>query len=173
MSEDIKKSKKESAEPISKKESESKESKFEESEPEQRLVDLARVTRVVAGGKRLRFRACVVVGDRQGRVGEGTKKGADVAGAIEKAVRIAKKNMITVPIVNNTIPHEIREKYGAALVLLKPARQGRGIIAGGPVRIVLELAGIPNVTAKMLGTKNKINNVRATINALKKFLKKT
>lgn len=173
MSEDIKKSKKESTESISKEESESKESKFEESEPEQRLVDLARVTRVVAGGKRLRFRACVVVGDRQGRVGEGTKKGADVAGAIEKAARIAKKNMITVPIVNNTIPHEVREKYGAALVLLKPARQGRGIIAGGPIRVVLELAGIPNVTAKMLGTKNKINNVRATINALKKFLKKT
>jgi small subunit ribosomal protein S5 len=114
----------------------------------------------------------MVVGDRKGRVGEGVAKGRGVAEAIDKAVRIAKKNMITVSIVNETILHEIQEKYGASLVLLKPARAGRGIIAGGSIRVVLELAGIPNVTSKMLGSKNKINNVRATINALRKLKSK-
>ena len=147
--------------------------KREEEVPEfeQQLVDLTRVTRVTAGGKRLRFRACMVVGDKKGRVAEGVAKGSDVAGAVDKAVKIAKKNMINVTIVKETIPHEIQEKYGAALVLIKPARAGRGIIAGGPVRVVLKLAGIPNVTSKMLGCKNKINNVRATINALKRLRK--
>jgi small subunit ribosomal protein S5 len=156
-------------EKISEEKEEKEEKKEEETEFEQQLVDLARVTRVVAGGKRLRFRACMVVGNRKGKVGEGVAKGLDVAAAIEKAVKKAKKNLITVPIINETIPHEVLEKYGAALVLLKPARPGRGIIAGGPVRVVLELAGIPNVTSKILGSKNKINNVRATINALRKL----
>jgi len=140
-----------------------------EEEFEQRLVDLARVTRVVAGGKRLRFRACVVIGNKNGKVGYGMAKGNDVAVAVEKAVRKAKKNIIEPIIVNETIPHEIREKFKAAKILLKPAAKGKGIKAGGVVRIILELAGIENATGKILGSKNKINNVKATFKALKKL----
>lgn len=135
-------------------------------EYEQRLVDVARVTRVMAGGKRMRFRACVVLGNRKGRVGFGIDKGADVTIAVNKAVNQAKKNMIDISIVNETIPHEICYKLGAAKILLKPARTGKGVIAGGAARIVLEIAGVTNVTSKILGTNNKINIVRATINAL-------
>lgn len=138
-----------------------------EPEFEQHLVDLARVTRVMKGGKRLSFRACIVIGDRKGRVGEGVAKGADVQIAIEKAVRKANKNLIKVHIVNDTIPHWVVAKYGAARVMLRPARKGHGIVAGGAARTVLSLAGIKSITAKMLGSKNKINNARATINALK------
>ncbi|MDP2684110.1 MAG: 30S ribosomal protein S5 [bacterium] len=133
---------------------------------DQKLIDIARVTRVMAGGKRMSFRACVVIGDRKGRVSSGLRKGADVSIAINKAVRAAKKKIIKVNIVNDTIPCEIREKFGAARVLLKPAPKGTGVIAGGAVRIVLELAGIKNVVSKMLGSHNKINNVNATIKAL-------
>ena len=138
----------------------------EKPEFEQQMVDIARVTRVVKGGKRLSFRACVVIGDRNGRVGVGVGKGQDVAQAIEKAVHLAKKKIIHVPIVNDTIPHWIKMKYRASLVLLRPASRGRGVVAGGVVRVVLALAGVKNVTAKMLGSRNKINNARATINAL-------
>lgn len=141
----------------------------EREEFESRLVDLRRVTRVTAGGKQLSFRACVVVGDRKGRVGEATKKGADVAIAINKATEKAKKNLIEAPIKEGSIPFRVKEKYSAAEILLKPAPKGTGIKAGGPVRIVLELAGIENVVSKMLGSQNKISNVRATINALKKI----
>lgn len=140
-----------------------------EEEWQQKIIDIARVTRVQAGGKRMRFRACVVIGDRKGRVGMGVKKGADVASAINKAVTQAKKNLIKVKIVNNTIPHKIEEKSCGAQILLRPASQGKGIIAGGPVRAVLDLAGIKNVVSKILGSKNKINNVRAAISALKKM----
>ena len=136
---------------------------------ESRLVDLRRVTRVTAGGKQLSFRACIVVGDRKGKVGEGVEKGPDVAIAIEKATRAAKKNLIKIFIKNGTVPYQIKEKYSAAEVLLKPAPKGAGVKAGGPVRIVLELAGIENVVSKMLGSKNKISNVRATINALERL----
>jgi len=142
-----------------------------EKEFEQKLLDLARVTRVTAGGKNLRFRACVAVGDKNGKVGIGVAKGPDVAIAIDKAVRQAKKNLIEVPIINGTIPHWIKEKYGAAEILLRPAIQGKGIIAGGVIRVIAELAGIQNITAKMLGSHNKIANARATINAFSKFKK--
>lgn len=145
--------------------------KREEQEFEQKIVDLARVTRVMAGGKRLRFRATVVVGDKKSRISIGVGKGADVSLAISKAVAIAKKNMINTPIFQDTIPCEIKEKYGAAVVFLKPAKQGTGIIAGGAVRTVLELSGLQNVVSKIYGSKNKINNVKATIRALKRIEK--
>ena len=133
---------------------------------EQQMIDLARVTRVVAGGKRLRFRACVAIGNKKGEVGLGLAKGQDVAIAIEKAVRRAQKNIIKVPIIKGTIPHSIKVKYKAARVLLRPAQEGKGIVAGGATRIILSLAGLENVTAKTLGSKNKINNAKATIKAL-------
>ncbi len=142
-----------------------------EEEIEQRIIDLARVTRVTAGGKRMRFRASVAVGNRQGRVGIAVAKGADVTIAVNKAVTKAKKRMIAVQIKNNTIPHEIHEKFGAAKIILKPAPIGTGIIAGGAVRTILELAGIRDVVGKILGSKNKINNIKATINALRRFKK--
>jgi small subunit ribosomal protein S5 len=133
---------------------------------DQRIVDLARVTRVMAGGKRMRFRATVVIGNKKGKIGVGVAKGADVTMAVTKAVNVAKKNLIDVPIVNETIPHEISEKFGAAKVMLKPARRGRGVIAGGAVRIALELAGVKNVTSKILGSNNKVNIAKCTIKAL-------
>ncbi len=136
---------------------------------DQALIDIARVTRVMAGGKRMSFRTCVVIGDRAGRVGMGLCKGADVSVAINKSVTAAKKHMIKVRMVNETIPCQIRQKYGASVVLLKPAPKGTGIIAGGAVRSVLEMAGVKNVVSKMLGSKSKINNVRATLLALAKL----
>lgn len=138
---------------------------------EQRIIDIARVTRVMAGGKRMRFRACVAIGDKKGKAAIGLAKGADVTNAVTKAVNRAKKNIIEVPIVNDTIPHEIRHKYGAAEILFKPARKGRGIIAGGAVRIIVELSGIKNITSKILGTNNKVNNVKCAIEALKRLKK--
>lgn len=134
---------------------------------EQKMLDIARVTRVMAGGKRMRFRACVAVGNKKGRVGIGLAKGADVTAAVTKAVNKAKKEFIDVPIYNETIPHEVYKKAGAAKILLKPARKGRGIIAGGVVRIILELSGAKNVIAKILGTGNKVNNAKCAIEALK------
>lgn len=136
---------------------------------QQKVVEIKRVTRVVAGGKRMRFRALVVIGDLKGKVGIGTKKGMDVSEAINKAVSAAKKNMITVNLVNGTIPHEARLKYKSSLVFLKPAQPGTGLIAGGAIRAVLESAGVKNVLSKMLGSPNKINNVMATYLALSKM----
>lgn len=137
---------------------------------ESKLLDLARVVKVTGGGKHFRFRALMVVGDRRGRVGAGVAKGRDVAQAIEKATRVAKKNLIEVPIVDGTILYGVSAKYGAAKVLLKPQRKGRGLVAGGTVRIICDLAGIENISSKILGaTSNKINNARATIKALKKL----
>lgn len=144
--------------------SEEKEEKGEEFE--QRIVDIARVTRVMAGGKRMRFRACVAVGNKNGKVGIGLAKGADVTMAVNKAVSKAKKNFIEVPLYNDSIPHDLNFKYGAAKILIKPARKGRGIIAGGAARIVFELAGVKNITSKILGTSNKVNNVKCLIKAL-------
>jgi small subunit ribosomal protein S5 len=138
---------------------------------EQRIVDIARVTRVMAGGKRMRFRACVALGNKKGKIGIGLAKGADVTIAVTKAVNNAKKNIIDVPIINDTIPHEIYQKYGAAKILFKPARRGRGVIAGGAVRIILELSGIKNITSKILGTNNKVNNAKCVIEALKNLKK--
>lgn len=135
-------------------------------EYEQRILEVARVTRVMAGGKRMNFRACVAIGDKKGNVGVGLGKGADVTMAVNKAVNRAKKTMINIPMVNETIPHEIFHKMGAARLMFKPAKKGRGVIAGGVARVILELSGVKNITAKALGSKNKINNARCTIEAL-------
>lgn len=149
-----------------------KEKMFKKDEEfEQRIVDLARVTRVVAGGKRMRFRATLAIGDKRGRVGMGVAKGADVTIAVNKAFNQAKKQLIRVPIVKETIPHEIHVKYKAAKILLKPAPQGTGIKVGGAVRIVCELAGITNIRGKILGSNNKISNLRAALFALQNFKK--
>lgn len=133
---------------------------------EQKTLELSRVTRVTKGGKRMRFRATVVVGDKKGRVGFGVAKGADVAMALDKASRQAKKHLITVPLIKETVPHEVLAKFGAGMIMIKPAPQGTGLKCGGPVRVVLELAGVPNAVSKILGGKNKINNVKATFAAL-------
>lgn len=144
--------------------------KKEEKDLESRLVEIKRVTRVVSGGKRLSFRALVVIGNKDGQVGLGVSKGKDVSQAISKATHQAKKSIINVPIKESTIPQEIKAKYGAAVVLLKPARIGRGIVAGSIVRVICELSGIENIVAKILSkSTNKINNGRATIEALKKL----
>ena len=149
----------------------SKEGKREEFES--KLLDLARVTRVSAGGRRFRFRAVVVIGNKAGQVGLGVAKGTDVAQAIEKATRVSKKNIINVPIVEDSIPHEVSAKLGPAKVLLRPQKKGRGLVAGGTVRVICNLAGIKNVSSKILGrTGNKLNNARATIEALKKLKSK-
>lgn len=144
----------------------------EDREFNQEILDLARVTRVTKGGKRMNFRACVIIGDKKGRVGYGVAKGADVAMAVEKAVRQAKKRVFTVPLFHETVPHRIDAKFGAAKIMLKPAPQGSGIIAGGAVRVVLEMAGVPNVVSKIFGSNNKINNAKATFEALKKLKKR-
>lgn len=139
-----------------------------------KLLDLARVTRVTGGGKRMSFRAVVVAGDKKGKIGIGVDKGKDVSQAIEKATRRAKKNLINVVIINETIPHEVEAKLGPARILLKPQKKGRGLVAGGAVRVICELAGIKNISSKILsGSKNKLNNARATIEALKKLKAKT
>ena len=136
---------------------------------EQKVVEIKRVTRVTGGGKRMRFRALVVIGDKRGKVGMGVRKGPDVTEAVNKAVNSAKKNMVLVNLINDTIPHEIKIKYKSSVVFLKPARPGTGVIAGGSVRQVLDLVGVKNVLSKMLGSNNKINNVRATYLALTKM----
>jgi len=134
---------------------------------ESKLLDLARVTKVTGGGKTLRFRAVVAVGNKNGKVGLGTSKGLDVSQAIDKATRFAKKNIITVPIVQGTIPHEVEAKYGPSKVLLKPQQRGRGLVAGGTVRIICDLAGIKDISSKILSrTTNKLNNAKATMVAL-------
>jgi small subunit ribosomal protein S5 len=140
---------------------------------ETKLLDLARVTRVTGGGKRMSFRAVVVAGDKKSKVGIGVDKGKDVSQAIEKATRRAKKNLVSVVIVEGTIPHEVYAKSGPARILLKPQKKGRGLVAGGAVRMICDLAGIKNISSKILsGSKNKLNNARATMEALRKLKSK-
>lgn len=141
----------------------------EKSEYDQKVLDLRRTARVVAGGRRFSFRATVIVGNRMGKVGMGLGKGPDVASAVEKAVYQAKKHVMILLLTDEkTIAHQVSAKYKAARVVLKPAHKGRGLIAGGPVRVIADLAGIKNLTAKILGrTVNKVNNARATFKALR------
>ncbi len=143
--------------------------KREKPEFEQKMIDLARVTRVVKGGRRFSFRASVVIGNRKGKVGFGVAKGGDVSVAIGKAVVDAKKNMIFVKRHNTTIAFDVKEKYGAVKIMLRPAKKGRGVVAGGAMRAVLELAGIKDVVAKSIGASNKLNVARATLRALAKL----
>lgn len=133
---------------------------------EQRILDLARVTRVTTGGKRMRFRVALVIGDKKGRVGFGVAKGADVQLAIQKSFHQAQRNMITLNLVGGTFPHRQTGHFGAADVLIMPAPKGTGLKSGGAVRVILDLAGVDDVVTKIMGSKNKINIAKATFIAL-------
>ena len=147
-----------------------KERQKEKSEFDSKLVVLARVVRVSAGGRRFRFRAVVVAGDKKSQVGVGVAKGLDVAQAIEKATKKAIKNLITVPIVHDTIPHEVTASFGSSRILLKPQKKGRGLVAGGVTRVIAEKAWIKNISAKTISrSRNKLNNALATLRAIKKL----
>ncbi|MBI3638598.1 30S ribosomal protein S5 [Candidatus Wolfebacteria bacterium] len=141
---------------------------IKKSEFKEKTLDLRRVTRVVAGGKRFRFRATVILGDEKGRIGVGVAKGLDAAQSVDKAKTSAKKNMIFLALKERTIPHEVSAKFSAAKVIIRPASKGHGLKAGGAVRTVLLLAGVRDATAKCLGgTKNKLTNAMAAVEALK------
>ena len=131
-----------------------------------KLVDVNRITKVVKGGRNMRFSALVVAGDKNGKVGVGSGKAAEVPNAIDKATASAKKHMVKVPLEGTTIPHEVVGKFGTSMVKLLPAKEGTGVIAGGSVRPVVELCGIKDITAKSYGSRNKVNCVKATLNAL-------
>ncbi len=143
----------------------------EKPEYDQKLIDLRRVARVVAGGRRFSFRATLVIGNHKGDVGVGVAKGVDTAASIEKAFQRAKKNLVRVPITSEgTIPHEVRGKYASSVIVMRPARQGKGLMAGGPIRAVCDLAGIQNVTAKILSrSTNRLNNAMVAVETLKKL----
>ena len=140
-----------------------------QSEWTERVVQISRVTKVVKGGKKLSFRAIVIVGNQKGQVGVGCAKASEVIIAIQKAIADGRKNLITVPIFKTTIPHPITGRSGAGAVMLRPASEGTGIIAGGAVRSVLELAGIGNILSKSLGSKSPLNAANATLDALKRL----
>ena len=140
---------------------------------ESKLLDLSRVTKVTGGGKTMRFRAVIVAGNKMGKVGVGAAKGLDVSQAIEKATRVAKKNLRDIPMLNGTIPFEVEAKLGPSRVILKPQMKGKGLVAGGTVRIICSLAGIQDISSKTLSrTRNKLNNAQATMKALSKLNKK-
>lgn len=136
---------------------------------EEEVIQIDRVVRVVKGGRRLRFRATVAIGNRRGKVGVGIGKSNEVTGAIQKAIAKAKKSLVTVPIYNGTIPHEVKHKFKSCKMLVMPAAPGTGIIAGGPIRKIAYLAGIKNILSKSLGSNNRVNMAQATINAFAKF----
>lgn len=138
---------------------------------EEQVIQVKRVSKKTKGGNQISFTALIVVGDRKGRVGVGLGKALEVRPAIQKAIIYAKKHLISVPLKGTTIPHDIRVKKGAAKILLKPAPEGSGLIAGGAVRTVVSLAGIKDISSKVLGTGNKASNVYATLEALKKLRK--
>ncbi len=133
------------------------------------MVDISRVTKVTRGGRQLKFRATMIIGNRKGKVGLGTGKSNEVTGAIQKAVNKAKRNLMEIPIQNGTIPHEIKVKYKSAKILIMPASAGTGIIAGSSIRQVLEIAGVKNVLAKRFGSTSKLNNAKATMLAFSKL----
>jgi len=139
----------------------------EPKEFDEEVIQIDRVTRVVKGGRRLRFRALVAIGNRKGKVGIGTGKSTEVAGAIKKAITSAKKQLITIPVNHTTIPHETKTKFKGSQLLLMPASEGTGIIAGGPVRKVIALSGIKDILGKSYGSNNKLNITKAAFNALK------
>lgn len=136
---------------------------------EERVVEISRVSRVVKGGRRIRFRILVVIGNQRGKIGYGIAKANEVSVGIKKAVNQAKKKMIEVPIVNGTIPYQVVQELGNAKIFLKPASQGTSIVAGGVIRVIAELAGIKNLLSKVIGTQNKVNNVKAVFEAFKNF----
>lgn len=143
-----------------------------ESEFQEVVINIDRVSRVVKGGRRFRFKALVVVGDGKNRVGIGVSKGADVQAAILKASEVAKKHMITFELNDSTIPHDVSAKVGGAHILLKPATPGTGLISGGAIRDILNVTGINNILSKSLGSSNKVNIAYATIEALSKLVKR-
>lgn len=133
---------------------------------EETVVQINRISKKTKGGNQIRFSALVVVGDKKGKVGVGLAKAKDVRNAIRKSIEAAKRNMILIPLTGTTIPYSVNQKYSAAKILLKPAPPGSGIIAGGPMRVVLEAAGVRDAVGRILGTKNKVSNVYATLKAL-------
>ena len=139
------------------------------SDLEEKVIEIRRVSKKTKGGNQIRFSALVVVGDKKGKVGIALSKAPDVRNAISKAMAAAKKRMVNIPLTGTTIPFSVSVKFSAAKVLLKPAPPGSGIIAGGPVRVVLESAGVRDASGKILGTKNKVSNVYATLAALKRI----
>lgn len=140
------------------------------SEYDQKILDIRRVARVVSGGRRFSFRVTVALGDRKGKVGVGTAKGQDVSASVEKAVQQARKNMVKIAMHNGTIPHTIEKKVKSAKIILKPAKSGTGIIAGGAVRTICDVVGLKNITGKIVGkSTNKINIALATVEALKEM----
>lgn len=144
--------------------------KEKETDWQERIVQVRRVTKVVKGGKKLSFRAILIIGNEKGQVGVGVGKASDVIGAVKKAVTDSKKNLVLVPVTkNNSIPHIITGQSGAARVIIRPSAPGSGVIAGGSVRTILELAGVKNILAKQLGSSNPLNNARAATNALQQL----
>lgn len=142
------------------------------SEFEEHVLQVDRVSRTVKGGKRVRFRALVIIGNRNGKIAMGVGKAAEVQTAVQKATTIAKKNILEIPIINGTIPYPVDIHNGAAHIILKPAKPGTSVIAGGTIRVICNLAGIRNLVAKILGTANKINNAQTTMMALEMMAKK-